>query len=87
MAVATLGFQEPSVYWYLHPDDGPWVRHLEDEPEAIRFMEGGGPRMLVVSDSAVASRVAARFPDVRRGEAAGWNPVRGRRVSLWLLAR
>jgi 4-amino-4-deoxy-L-arabinose transferase-like glycosyltransferase len=87
MAVATLGFQEPSVYWYLRPDGGPWVRHLEDEPEAIRFMEEGGPRMLVVSDSAVASRVAARFPDVRRGEAAGWNPVRGRRVTLWLLAR
>ena len=85
-AVATVGFGEPSVYWYLRPDDGPWVRHLADEAEATAFLREPGPRLLVVSDPALADALAVRFPAAERASASGWNPVNGRRVRLSLLA-
>ena len=85
-AVATVGFNEPSVYWYLRPDDGPWVRHLADEAEAEAFLRGAGPRLLVMSDPSLADALAARVPGLQRTNASGWNPVNGRRVGLALLA-
>ena len=89
MAVATLGFQEPSIYWYLRPDDGPWVRHLQTEDDAARFLAHPGPRMVLVLGQlkAVASRLEGRFPDARTALAQGWNPVNGRIVSVHVIER
>lgn len=86
-AVATLGYQEPSLYWSLRPDDGPWVRHLASEAEASDFLRQPGPRLLVVSDPGVAGRLEAGDPGLQRAEARGWNPVNGRSVRLALLGR
>ena len=85
-AVATVGFGEPSVYWYLRPDDGPWVRHLADDAEAEAFLRSPGPRLVVVSDPSRADALAARVPGLKRANASGWSPVNGRRVGLSLLA-
>ncbi len=89
MAVATLGFQEPSIYWYLRPDDGPWVRHLQTEDDAARFLAQPGPRMVLVLGQlrAVASRLEGRFPDARTALAQGWNPVNGRIVAVHVIER
>lgn len=89
MAVATLGFQEPSTYWYLRPDDGPWIRHLETEDDANRFLAEPGPRMIVVLGylKAVASRLEARFPDTHASVARGWSPVNGKIVSVRVITR
>ena len=89
MAVATLGFQEPSIYWYLRPNDGPWVRHLQTEDEAARFLAEPGPRMLVALGyrRTAASRLGERFPDAHVEEAGGWSPVNGRVIRLKVIVR
>jgi 4-amino-4-deoxy-L-arabinose transferase-like glycosyltransferase len=89
MAVATLGFQEPSIYWYLRPNDGPWVRHLQTEDEATRFLAEPGPRMIVVLGdlTTTASRLEDRFPGARSTKARGWNPVNGKVVVLRVIVR
>lgn len=89
MPVATLGFQEPSIYWYLRPDDGPWVRHLQTEDEAARFLADPGPRMILMLGplKEFVSRLEGLFPDARASEARGWNPVNGRIVSVHVIAR
>ena len=88
-AVATLGFHEPSIYWYLRPDEGPWVRHLQTTEEAARFMGEPGPRMIVVlgHPKGVASQLEERFPDAHATEARGWSPVNGKVVRLRVLVR
>lgn len=85
--VATLGFHEPSVYWYFRPAGGPWVRHLQGESEAEDFLAGDGPRLCLVADEAVFSRLKARFPGVREFGAGGFNPANGKPVELRALVR
>jgi 4-amino-4-deoxy-L-arabinose transferase-like glycosyltransferase len=84
--IATLGFEEPGVYWYFRPAGGPWVRHLQTEAEAVEFLGRTGSRVCLVADDGAFSRLSARFPDRRVAEATGFNPANGRTVNLRALS-
>jgi len=79
--VASVGFGEPSLYWYFRAHTRQFIQHLDPE-EAEAFLSGEGPRLCVVSDTRLAERLAARFPDARREESTGVNVANGRRVRL-----
>lgn len=85
--IATLGFHEPSVYWYFRPTGGPWVRHLQDESEALEFLARPGSRICVLPEGEAFHRLGSRFPDLRTPAASGFNPANGKRVTLRALVR
>ena len=85
--IATLGFDEPSVYWYFRPSGGPWVRHLRDESEALEFLARPGSRICVLPEGEAFHRLGSRFPELRAPAASGFNPANGKRVTLRALVR
>jgi len=85
--VATLEFQEPSLYWYLRPTGGPWIQHLESELQAYEFLAKPGSRVCVLPQGEVFQRLSARFPDLKSLGAQGFNPANGKRVELRALVR
>ena len=85
--VATLEFQEPSLYWYFRPTGGPWIQHLESELQAQEFLAKPGSRVCVLPQGEVVQRLSARFPDLRTLGAQGFNPANGKRVELRALVR
>ena len=85
--IATLGFHEPSVYWYFRPDGGPWVRHLDKEEEALEFLGRSGSRLCILPEGELFRRLTARLPELQTLRADGFNPANGRRVGLRILLR
>ena len=85
--LASLEFHEPSLYWYVRPTGGPWIRHLGDEAAAREFLAQPGSRICVLPDGEVFRRLASTFPELRRVGAGGFNPANGKRVELRALVR
>jgi hypothetical protein len=85
--LASLEFQEPSLYWYLRPTGGPWIRHLQDEASAREFLGRPGSRICVLPDGEVCRRLTATFPELKSVGAGGFNPANGKRVELRALVR
>lgn len=85
--IATLGFAEPSVYWYFRPTGGPWVRHLDDEAQALEFLGRSGSRLCILPEGESFGRLTARFPELQTLRADGFNPANGKRVGLRILLR
>lgn len=85
--IATLGFHEPSVYWYFRPTGGPWVRHLQSEAEALEFLDREGPGLCLMTDDGAFTRLTRRFPGMRVATASGFNPANGKSVELRALIR
>ena len=85
--LATLEFQEPSLYWYLRPDGGPWIQHLTNETAALEFLDRPGSRLCVLPDGDSFSHLSTRFPELRTVRVGGFNPANGKRVELRALIR
>jgi hypothetical protein len=79
--VASVGFGEPSLYWYFRAHTRQFIQHI-DPDEAEAFLAGAGPRLCIVSDLRLAEVLTARFPDARREESTGINVANGRQVRL-----
>ena len=85
--LATLEFQEPSLYWYLRPKGGPWIQHLKDEAAAREFLARPGSRLCVLPDGESFDHLSARFPELRTIRVWGFNPANGRGIELRALIR
>lgn len=85
--LASLEFHEPSLYWYLRPTGGPWIRHLNDEADAREFLSRAGSRICILPDGEIHRRLAAAFPELKSIGAGGFNPANGKRVELRALVR
>ena len=85
--LATLEFQEPSLYWYLRPNGGPWIQHLTNEAAALEFLSRSGSRLCVVPDGESYNHLSARFPELRSFRVGGFNPANGKHVELRALIR
>lgn len=82
--VATLGFAEPSLDFYV---GRPPIAHLGSEPEARRWLEAPGPGVLVLPRPALARFVAnGRAPREIASE-RGYNLSKGEWVELVAVER
>jgi len=85
--LATLEFQEPSLYWYLRPKGGPWIQHLKDEAAAQEFLARPGSRLCLLPDGKSFAHLSARFPELRTIRVGGFNPANGTGIELRALIR
>jgi hypothetical protein len=85
--LATLEFQEPSLYWYLRPKGGPWIQHLTNETAALEFLARPGSRICILPDGESFGHLSARFPELRTIRVGGFNPANGKGVQLRALIR
>jgi len=82
--VATLGFAEPSLDFYV---GRPPIAHLGSEPEARRWLEAPGPGVLVLPRAALARLASgARAPREIASE-RGYNLSKGEWVELVAVER
>lgn len=83
---ATLGFEEPSLVFYLGP--GPLER-LRSPEEAALWARRAGPGLLVATRPELERLLAhaGPLPLVPVASRSGWNVAKGERVELVALAR
>lgn len=85
--LATFEFHEPSLYWYLRPNGGPWIRHLDDESAVLEFLAQPGSRACVLPYGEVFRHAVRRYPKLVTVSAEGFNPANGKHVELRALIK
>lgn len=85
--LATFEFQEPSLFWYLRPDRGPWIQHLNDKAAVLEFLAQPGNRVCVLPNGEVFRHAAQQFPKLVTVSTEGFNPANGKHVELRALIK
>jgi 4-amino-4-deoxy-L-arabinose transferase-like glycosyltransferase len=85
--LATFEFHEPSLFWYLRPDGGPWIQHLNDESAVLEFLAQPGNRVCVLPTGEVFRHAAQRYPKLVTVSTEGFNPANGKHVELRALIK
>ncbi len=85
--LATFEFHEPSLYWYLRPNGGPWIQHLDDESAVLEFLAQPGSRVCVLPYGEVFRHAVQRYPKLVTVSSEGFNPANGKHVELRALIK